>query len=196
MPGEVPTVSMIAKMFYDKKNATTVAATLLLLLVIAGCSPAPTPPPAAPPAAPPVPPLTPAPTAAPLSEPATVSTAVRSAVLAFLANDFAAAQKTMLFQPAEQQDAKTARQFAEFSAHLNKRLTLEAKNAGQNAATPVVSVSNLRPTDNGGNLADVTIGAGPDLEPLRLTLKAAPRNGIWLVDHAFFMLALVDALDE
>lgn len=179
MPSEVPTVSMIAKMFYDKKKATTIAATLLLLLVIAGCSPAPTPPPAA-----------------PLSEPATVSTVVLSAVLAFLANDFAAAQKTMLFQPAEQQNAKTARQFAEFSAHLNKRLTLEAKSAGQNAATPVVSVSNLRPTDNGGNLADVTIGAGPDLEPLRLTLKAAPRNGTWLVDHAFFMLALVDALDE
>jgi hypothetical protein len=185
-------MSMPAKMFYDKKKAATVAAILLLMILIAGCSPASTPPPAAPP----IPPVAPAPTAAKLSEPAIVSTVVRSAVLAFLANDFAAAQKTMLFQSTEQQDAKTARQFAEFSAHLNKRLALEAKSTGQNAATPVVSVSNLRPTDNGGNLADVTIGAGPDLEPLRLTLKAAPRNGTWLVDHAFFMLALVDALDE
>lgn len=185
-------MSIFDKSVRAMKPTAAVVLSLLLLLFIAGCSPAPTPPPAPSP----VPPATPTPATAPLSEPATINAAIRSAVQAFLANDFASAQKTMLFQPAEQQDSKTARLFAEFSAHLNKRLALEAKSAGQNAAAPVVSVSNLRPTDNGGNLVDITIGAGPDLEPLRLTLKIAQRNGIWLVDHAFFMLALVDALDE
>ena len=102
----------------------------------------------------------------------------------------------MLFQPAEQKDAKTVRLFAEFSAHLNKRLALEAKSAGIKEVTPFIAVSNVRPTETGGNLADVTIGAGPELETFRMTLKVARRDGVWLLDHAFFMLALIDALDE
>lgn len=177
---------------YRKPQMSVSLILLLFLTFVAGCSPAPTPP-----ASPtPAPPQATAPASVLLSEPEAVSTAVRTAVQAFLTNDFAAAQKTMLFQPAEQKDAKTARLFSEFSAHLNKRLALEAKSAGQNAATPVVSVTNIRQIENGGNLVDVAIGAGSNLEPLRLTLKVSRRDGVWLLDHAFFMLALVDALDE
>lgn len=186
-------MSIFEKSVLYRKPKMTVALILLLFLTfVAGCSPAPTPPisPA------PAPPKATAPASMLLSEPEAVSTAVRTAVQSFLTNDFAAAQKSMLFQPAEQKDAKTARLFSEFSAHLNKRLTLEAKSAGQNAATPVVSVTNIRQIENGGSLADVSIGAGPDLEPIRLTLKVSRRDGVWLLDHAFFMLALVDALDE
>ena len=177
---------------YRKPNRTVSLILLLFLTFVAGCSPAPTPPVSPSPARPQA--TTPA--SMILSEPEAVSTAVRTAIQAFLTNDFAAAQKTMLFQPSEQKDAKTARLFSDFSAHLNKRLALEAKSAGQNAATPIVSVTNIRQIENDGNLADVSIGAGPDLEPLRLTLKLSRREGVWLLDHAFFMLALVDALDE
>ncbi len=186
-------MSSFKKPALNRKPQMTVSLILLLLLTfVAGCSPAPTPP-----ASPtPAPPQATAPASVLLSESEAVSTAVRTAVQAFLTNDFAAAQKTMLFQPAEQKDAKTARLFSEFSAHLDKRLALEAKSAGLNPATPVVSVTNIRQTENGGSLADVSIGAGPDLEPIRLTLKVSRRDGAWLLDHAFFMLALVDALDE
>jgi hypothetical protein len=167
-----------------KPKATLAVALFLLLSFIAGCSPAP------------VPPVAPPSASVLLSEPEAVTAAVRTAIHAFLSNDFAAAQKAMLFQPVEQKDAKTPHLFAEFSAHLNKRLALEAKSAGVNAAMPVVSITNIHQTENGGTLADVIIGAGPDLETFRLTVKVARRNGVWLLDHAFFMLALVDALDE
>ena len=169
---------------------------LLLAALIVGCSPAQTPPVAPPTAPQTAPPVATATSPEKLDQPEAVTIAVRTAIQAFLANDFSAAQKAMLFQPAELKDEKTVRLFSEFSAHLNKRLALEAKGAGQNATTPVLSVTNIRQTDNGDSLADITIGAGPDLEPLRLTVKTIKRNGTWLVDYAYFMLALIDELEE
>lgn len=170
---------------------------LLLLVVlsmtITGCGPGATPqklPVPAPAAAPQQ--VTPTPSA----DSAAVTAAVQSAVRSFLANDFAAAQKSMLLLPAEQKDPKTQRMFTDFSLHLNKRLTLEAKDAGLKASAPSVSVANVRAASTSGRLADVSIQAADGLEPLTLTVKTTQVSGVWQVDFAPFMLALIDALDE
>jgi hypothetical protein len=113
-----------------------------------------------------------------------------------LSNDFSSAQKNMLLLPVEQTDPKTQRMFTDFSLHLNKRLTLEAKDAGLKSPAPSLSVTNIRTTETPSNLADVSIRAANGLEPLNLTVKVTPMSGVWLVDFAPFMLALMDALDE
>ena len=135
-------------------------------------------------------------TNAPSSESTEVTANVQAVVRLFLSNDFAAAQKAMLLLPAEQADPKTQRMFADFSLHLNKRLALEAKDAGLSAPVTSISVSNVRATETGVMLADVSIRAAKELEPLTLTVKATQMSGVWLVDFAPFMLAMMDALDE
>ena len=147
-----------------------------------------------------------APPPAPVSQPAALSpaedstavtTAVQSAVRSFLSNDFTAAQKSLLLLPAEQKDPQMQRMFADFSLHLNKRLALEAKDAGLKAPTPSLSVSGPRAADkSGGMLADVSIRAAEGLEPITLTVKTTRVSGVWLVDFAPFMLAVMDALEE
>ena len=128
---------------------------------------------------------------------ASVPAVMQSAVRAFLANDFAGAQKTMLFQPVELKDPKTQRLFADFSAHLNKRLALEAKDAGLKTPAPSITVSEVRADQAAGILtAEVSIQAASGTEPFKLTLKAKQGSGAWLVDYSSFMLALIDALDE
>ncbi len=130
------------------------------------------------------------------AESADVNAVVQSVVQAFLSNDFTAAQKVMLLLPAEQADPKTQRMFADFSLHLNKRLALEAKDAGVKTPVTSISVSNLRAAETGVMLADVSIRAAEELEALTLTVKATQMSGVWLVDFAPFMLALMDALGE
>jgi hypothetical protein len=130
------------------------------------------------------------------AESADVTAVVHSVVQAFLSNDFATAQKRMLLLPAEQADPKTQRMFTDFSLHLNKRLLLESKDAGLKAPTPSLSVANIRAAATSGKLADVSIRAANGLAPLTLTVKATQVSGVWLVDFAPFMLALMDALDE
>ena len=133
----------------------------------------------------------------PLTGATDISDAVLSVVRSFLANDFAAAQKSMLLLPSEQKDPKTQRMFTDFSLHLNKRLALEAKDAGLKAPIPSLSVSNARDSQTSDSrLVDVSIRAANELEPLTLTVKATQVSGVWLVDFAPFMLALVDALEE
>jgi hypothetical protein len=127
---------------------------------------------------------------------AAVSAAVQSAVRAFLSNDFAAAQKNVLLLPSEQKDSKTQRMFTDFSRHLNKRLTLEAKDAGLKSPTPSLLVANIRAAETSGILADVSIRAAEGLAPLTLTVKATQVSGVWMVDFAPFMLALMDALED
>jgi len=102
----------------------------------------------------------------------------------------------MLLLPAEQADPKTQRMFADFSLHLNKRLALEAKDAGVKTPVTSISVSNLRAAETGVMLADVSIRAAEELEALTLTVKTTQMSGVWLVDFAPFMLALMDALGE
>ena len=125
-----------------------------------------------------------------------VSLAVQAAVRAFLSNDFAAAQKSMLLLPAEQNDPKTKRMFTDYSLHLNKRLALEAKDAGLKSPEPSIAIDNIRVAENAGMLADVSIRATTGLKPLTMTVKTTQTSGIWMVDFAPFMLALTDALDE
>lgn len=108
----------------------------------------------------------------------------------------AATQKSMLLLPAEQADPKTQRMFTDFSLHLNKRLALEAKDAGLKDSAPSLSVANVRAAETSGKLADVSIRAADGLEPLTLTVKTTGVSGVWQVDFAPFMLALMDALDE
>ena len=133
----------------------------------------------------------------PAAESAAVTAAVQSAVRSFLSNDFAAAQKTMRLLPSEQKDPKTQRMFTDFSLHLNKRLTLEAKDAGLKNSGPVLSVANVRAAQTpDSRLTDVSIQAADALEPVTLIVKATEVSGVWLVDFAPFMLALMDALEE
>lgn len=165
---------------------------LLLSLTVSGCGLGSSPP------KPPDPVPAPQPVApAPVTGPVALSGAVASVVRSFLANDFAVAQKSMLLLPAEQKDPKTQRMFTDFSLHLNKRLALEAKDAGLKAPAPSLSVANIRAAQTpGDSLADVSIRAAEGLEPLTLTVKVTQVSGVWLVDFAPFMLALVDALEE
>ena len=135
-------------------------------------------------------------TAGPPEDSAAVTAAMHSAVRALLSNDFAAAKKSMRFLPAEQNDSKTQRMFADFSLHLNKRLALEAKDAGLKVSDPSIAITNLRAAGENIMLADGSIQAATGLEPLKLTIKASYAAGVWQVDFAPFMLALMDALDE
>jgi len=134
--------------------------------------------------------------ATPSAEQDAVTASVQSAVESFLSNDFSAAQKSMRLQPLEKQNPKTQRMFADYSLHLNKRLLLEAKDAGLKIHTPDISVANVRAAETGGLLADVSIRAAVGLAPLTLTVNATRVSGIWLVDFAPLMLALMDALDD
>ena len=164
---------------------------LLLTLVITGCELGPAPQKSPIPAHAPQQVLP-----APSAESDAVAAAVASAIQSFLSNDFAAAQKSMRFQPVEQRESKTQRMFTDFSLHLNKRLALEAKGAGLNSPSPSISVTNLRVAEKAVVFADVSIRAATGLKPLSLTVKATQVSGVWLIDFAPFMLALMDALDE
>ena len=166
---------------------------LVLSLALTGCGPGSSKQPQPTPVPPPALHST---TNAPSSESTAVTANVQAVVRLFLANDFAAAQKVMLLLPAEQADPKTQRMFADFSLHLNKRLALEAKDAGVKTPVTSISVSNLRAAETGVMLADVSIRAAEELEALTLTVKATQMSGVWLVDFAPFMLALMDALGE
>ena len=171
------------------KTSALLLSILVLSLLAVGCGlgPSPQKPPAAP-----VPQQV-----APAAESVEIAVAVQSAMQSFLSNDFTGAQKNMLLLPAEQNDLKTQRMFTDFSLHLNKRLALDAKDAGLKSALPSLSVANVRTSQTpGSSLADVSIRAAEGLEPLTLTVKATRSSGVWLVDFAPFMLALVDALGE
>ena len=165
---------------------------LLLSLTFTGCGLG---------SSPPKPPV-PAPAAqrsapAPSTGSVELTDAVQSVVRSFLANDFATAQKNMLLLPVEQNDSKTQRMFTDFSLHLNKRLALEAKDAGLKAPVPSLSVSNVRDSQTSDSRwVDVSIRAAEGLAPLNLTVKATQASGVWRVDFAPFMLALMDALEE
>ncbi|MHC1760437.1 MAG: hypothetical protein AB9917_13195 [Negativicutes bacterium] len=173
------------------KSKTVIFLLLILSLTLTGCGQdtssqkTPPPVPVSQPAAP-----------APADDSTAVTTAVQSAVRSFLSNDFTAAQKSMLLLPAEQKDPQTQRMFADFSLHLNKRLALEAKDAGLKTPTPSLSVSGPRAAEKSGMLADVSIRAAEGLEPITLTVKTTRVSGVWLVDFAPFMLAVMDALEE
>jgi len=153
---------------------------LVLASAIAGCGPS----------------ASPLVTPAPAAESDTITAAVQSAIKSFLSNDFASAQKNMRLLPAEQKDPQTQLMFADFSLHLNRRLALEAKDAGLNAPSPFISVSNVRAAETSGMLADVGIQPATGLEPLTLTVKATLVSGSWMIDFAPFILALIDSLGE
>ena len=173
------------------KSKSVILLLLILSITLTGCgqdaSSQKTPPPApvSQPAAP-----------SPADDSTAVTTAIQSAIRSFLSNDFAAAQKSLLLLPAEQKDPQTQRMFADFSLHMNKRLALEAKDAGLKAPVPSLSVSSPRVAEKSGMLADVSIRAAEGLEPITLTVKTTRVSGVWLVDFAPFMLAMMDSLEE
>lgn len=171
-------------------KATSIVS-LLLILTLTGCGLG-----AAPTATPAPVPVPQQVAPAPPRDSSALTTTIQSVIGAFLSNDFAAAQKNMLLLPAEQKDPKTQRMFADFSLHMNKRLALEAKDAGLKSPSPSLSVSTSRVAGKSGMLTDVTILAAEGLEPLTLTVKTTQVSGVWLVDFAPFMLALIDALDK
>lgn len=126
----------------------------------------------------------------------TLTPILQKAVNAFLANDFNTARNFFRLPGEEASVAKSRQMFADFSSHINKRFSLQAKDAALTSAAPVLSVDEVRAGESGQALVVFSLRAAEDLPPLLLTAKMIRSQNHWLVDFDSFLLSLIDALDE